>query len=333
MVFALGQIPALAQTPQTRSIQVSATVSRTPPAIQLSWPALSQARASYQVYRKARFAKSWGMPILALPATATNCTDGGVASGDAYEYMIIGSSANGTTNYATYGFIYAGLDAPMIDRRGKMILVVDNTYAAALDAGLSRLQQDLVGDGWAVIRHDVSRTQSVVSVKELIQSDYRADSNSVKSVLLFGHVPVPYSGNTASVTHEDNIGAAEADVFYADMDGVWTDTLVNHTGTSFDNPRLNNVPGDGRYDQSELPSDTELQIGRVDLSSMPSFPQGEQALLQNYLNKDHDFRCGVLQTPRKGDRQRRGWRWERNGCGRCGVPELHRLLWGNQCPH
>jgi hypothetical protein len=287
-------------SPQNRAIQISATVSRTPPAIRLSWPALAAARLPFKVFRKARSSKSWGAPVATLPPTATGWVDTRVAVGEAYEYMIIGSSRYQTTTWTTYGFIYAGIDVPMIDSRGKLILVVDNTHAAALDSELARLQQDLIGDGWTVIRHDVSPTQSVTSVKSLIQADYRADPSHVKSLILFGHVPVPWSGNTFPINLEDCVGATEADIFYADMDGVWTDTLVNHTGTAFDQARINNVPGDGKYDQSVIPSDTELEFGRVDLSKMPSFKQGERELLRNYLNKDHNYRTALLQVPRQG---------------------------------
>ena len=287
-------------SPQTRAIQVSASVSRTPPAIQLSWPALVSAQLPFKVYRKARFSKSWGSPITTLTPDATSWVDTQASVGEAYEYMIIGSSRYQTTTWATYGFIYAGIDVPMIDSRGTLILVVDNTHAPALDSELARLQQDLIGDGWTVIRHDVSPTQTVTSVKALIQADYKADPDRVKSLLLFGHVPVPWSGNTFPIALEDCVGATEADIFYADVDGVWTDTLVNHTGTAFDQARINNVPGDGRYDQSIIPSDTELQFGRVDLSKMPSFTQGERELLRNYLNKDHNYRTALLQVPRQG---------------------------------
>ena len=40
---------------------------------------------------------------------------------------------------------------------------------------LARLKQDLVGDGWLVLRHDVAQTATVLSIKSLIQADYLAD--------------------------------------------------------------------------------------------------------------------------------------------------------------
>jgi hypothetical protein len=69
--------------------------------------------------------------------------------------------------------------------------------------------------------------------------------------------------------------------------------------------RNRNVPGDGKFDQSDMPSQVELQVGRVDLANMPgrkvwggpaTFP-GEIELLRNYLRKDHEFRHKVINPP------------------------------------
>jgi hypothetical protein len=43
-----------------------------------------------------------------------------------------------------------------------------------------------------------------------------------------------------------------ADVYYADLDGTWTDASVNNTSAS--SPRNHNVRGDGKFDQSKVPS-------------------------------------------------------------------------------
>jgi hypothetical protein len=61
-----------------------------------------------------------------------------------------------------------------------------------------------------------------------------------------------------------------------------------------------NVPGDGKFDQSSLPSDVELQVGRVDLSNLPSFALSETELLRQYLNKDHNFRFKVTTAQPRG---------------------------------
>src|SRR5581483_3923481 len=168
------------------AVQASATVQSSPAQITLSWPQDNQvAVSSYTVYRKTLDATSWGSGI-PLSGSATSYVDTGVTVGTAYEYQIV----KVTSAYHGYGYVYAGINAPLIESRGKLVLPVDNTYAGALSNELVRLEQDLVGDGWAVLRHDVSRTASVPSVKSIIESEYNADPANVQAVFLFGHVPV-----------------------------------------------------------------------------------------------------------------------------------------------
>jgi len=274
------------------AVQVSATVQVSPPQVTLSWPAPSDA-TSYTVSRKLITDTSW--PAGTSTGTATTYADTNVALGSRYEYRVVktGSSATG------YGYIAVAIQAPLVDSRGKVILVVDTTTASDMPAELTRLQKDLLGDGWTVIRHDVARTETVPNVKALIKSDYTNDTTNVKSVFLFGRVPVPYSGEIAPDGHGDHIGAWPADVYYADMTGTWTDTSVNDTAGS--RTENHNVPGDGKFDQSYVPGTVNLQVGRVDLSNMPAFmPKTEKDLLLQYLNKDHDFRNKAFTAQPRG---------------------------------
>ncbi len=191
----------------------------------------------------------------------------------------------------------------MQDLHGKLILIVDNSISGSMPTELGQLQSDLICDGWQVIRHDVGRGDSVTSVKSLISNDYLADPANVKAVLLFGHVPVPYSGDINPDGHSDHKGAWGADSYYASMNGSWTDNSVNDTSSSarIDNSQANyNTPGDGKFDQSTLPADVTLQVGRVDLHDLPQFaPLTETDLLKNYLNKDHKFRTGQISLNRR----------------------------------
>jgi hypothetical protein len=88
-------------------------------------------------------------------------------------------------------------------------------------------------------------------------------------VFLLGRIRVPYSGDIYPDGHPDHEGAWPADVYYADMNGAWTDNAVNVTVAN--DERHRNVPEDGKFDQSVLPTDVELQIGRVDFANMPAF--------------------------------------------------------------
>src|SRR5205807_2233459 len=97
---------------------------------------------------------------------------GHIAVGGAYEYQIIKSSKLG---FKAYGYIYAGSNVPLVEQMGTIILIVDDTWIADLKFELARLEQDLVGDGWTVKRHDISRSDSVMNVKARIKADYEAD--------------------------------------------------------------------------------------------------------------------------------------------------------------
>ena len=285
------------------SVQVSAAVQTSPPQITLSWPQDSVATPNnYTIYRKTIDGSSWGTGT-PLSGNTTSFVDKNVTVGATYEYQIVKNSSS----YTGYGYIYSGINAPLVESRGKLVLLVDNTYASQLTNELARLQQDLVGDGWLVLRHDVSRTDTVPHIKSVIQSEYNADPANVTAVFLFGHVPVPYSGDIVPDGHIPNHqGAWPADVYYGDMHGAWTDNAVNDT--SADEARNHNVPGDGKFDQSTIPGNVELMVGRVDLSNLPgelvwngpaTFPS-ELDLLRNYLNKDHKFRQGQMSVPRRG---------------------------------
>jgi hypothetical protein len=291
--------PARAQlVPRQYAVEVTAAIQTAPPQVRLVWP-LDANATGYSVSRKLPTATSW-TSLTSLPGTATGYTDGNVALGGAYEYRISKSS---TLGISAFGYILAGVDAPLVENRGKLILLVDNTQAAPLAAELSRLQQDLAGDGWTVIRKDVSRTATVPSVKALIKTEYDADRANVKAVFLFGHIPVPRSGDINPDGHPNHIGAWAADTYYADMDGTWTDSSVNDT--SAERADNYNTPGDGKFDQGQIPSDLELALGRVDLSNMTCYSnktpaRSETDLLRAYLNKDHNFRHGLLNVPRRG---------------------------------
>jgi hypothetical protein len=296
--FAFVQISRADTDPKWYAVEASAAVQVNPPQVALSWPADVNA-TGYVVSRKMVGDEAWG-PGTSLAGSATSFVDANVSSGAAYEYQI---SKTTSVGYAGYGYVCAGINAPLIEQRGKLILIVDNLYAADLSAELARLQSDLVGDGWVVLRHDVSRNDSPANIKNIIQSDYVGDPVNVQAVFLFGHVPVPYSGNLNPDGHPNHQGAWPADVYYGDMDGSWTDSSVSNT--SAERQANWNVPGDGKFDQSDLPSDVELEVGRVDLSNMTCFsnktpPRYELDLLRQYLNKDHNFRHGRLAIQRRG---------------------------------
>ncbi|MEI7729701.1 MAG: hypothetical protein WCO56_09010 [Verrucomicrobiota bacterium] len=279
-----GQATAL----KDMAVQVSALVQTNPPKITLQWPVDSLA-TNYTVYRKTRDATNWGAGWV-LGTNVSRYEDTNVSVGCAWEYRVQKGGWAGSVPipYEADGYVYAGIETPLTENRGKLILLVDQTVTNALSEELIRLKWDLIGDGWQVLRHDVLPTDSVTNIKAIIQAEYNTDTNQVKAVFLLGHVPVPYSGDMAPDGHPDHTGAWPADVFYGDMHGVWTDAITGTNQSAY--LRIRNLPGDGKYDQDYLPASVELQVGRVDLYQMPAFSLSTVELLRQYLRKDHHFK-------------------------------------------
>ncbi len=273
------------------TIQITTSIQTSPPSITFTWAPITGS-TSIKIYRKTKTAYGWGTVAATLSGTATSYSDNTVALGGDYEYKIWSS---GTINAYTY--VYAGIKYPQVDYRGKIILLVDNTFAVTLASELKTLISDMIGDGWQIIRHDVSRTASPPAIKALIGTDYNADPANVKGVFLFGHVPVPYSGDQNPDGHPSHLGAWPADGYYVDFISTWTDTDISDTLAS--RPENQNRIGDGKFDQTGLDYSLGLQIGRVDLSNMPSFSSSEEQLLRQYLNKDHNYKQKVFNAARR----------------------------------
>lgn len=309
------------------AVQVEAEVAEVPPSITLKWPVVSRA-TDYAISRRSLAGDAWH-PVGTAAGSASSWQDPSVVAGQAYEYQVIRntkaiyhSTFTGATRLMPMtgiGYIYAGISVPPVDHRGTVILIVDNTMAGPCSAELARLRDDLIGDGWSVIRHDVRRgsltstsgpvpydAAGVTEVKDLIKNEYLKNPREVKSVFLFGHVPVPYSGNFSPGGHPvGHTGAYPADVYYGDMDGVWTDSVIDARGDWFFPAAAApyhsclNLPGDGKFDQSFLPTKAELEVGRVDLWGMEAWGGNEAEQLKQYLSKDHKHRHAQKVLPRR----------------------------------
>lgn len=296
MILALGSSGAEVD-PKYYAVMMNASVQNSPAQITLHWTA-DPAATGYTISRKAKTASSWST-LGSVGGGVNSYTDSNVAVGQEYEYCVTKSASTHTGR----GYLLAGINAPLKDIRGKMILLVDNTFSTTLANELKSLEWDLAGDGWTVIRRDISRTLTPPQVKAVIKGEYNADPSNVKAVFIFGHVAVPYSGNFGPDGHHDHQGAWAADTYYADMDGNWTDSSVYNV--SGQRPATHNVPGDGKFDQSEIPSNLELAVGRVDMYKLTCFSnkawsRSETDLLRAYIAKDHNFRHRVFTPARRG---------------------------------
>src|SRR5205807_1482407 len=123
-----------------------------------------------------------------------------------------------------YGYVYAGRALPLVESRGTALLVIDSSVidttlhpdtAEQGIADIDQYKQDLVGDGWAVreaVEEDIDRgverdknepnhdptdpkatdASQAILIRNIINDAY-FDAGSLESIVLIGHVPVPYS--------------------------------------------------------------------------------------------------------------------------------------------
>lgn len=290
--------------------------------VALSWARDSNA-TKYSIIRKLKSEKNFfNKDSVILPANATSFIDSTVEENVVYEYAICKNAKDGTFNRIAIGYVATGVDILPIATRGKVLILVDETLATQLAQKLDRFENTLTLDGWYPVRKTVPRAETFDSAKVMITKSYIEEEfvnpkgGVLESVVLVGRVPVPYSGGFKSGSnfsppdgHPDHGGAWPADAYYGDIVDdfgspalfSWSDQTVNMSRNNADSnavkarSRNENVPFDGKFDNTQLPSAIELQVGRIDFYNLPAFTgKTELQLLENYFDKNNAYRTGQI---------------------------------------
>lgn len=266
------------------TVKLSAIVQNSPVEVVLNWEN-DGSSTGYEIYRR-ESSGSWGSILASISSVESTYTDANVSNGLDYEYKVV---KQGTVT--GYGYINCAIELSEIENRGVLLFVVEDTYVGntLFDDAINTTIEDIENDGWFVERISVNQNDDVTSVKSLIVAQYNLNPSNTKGLYLIGHVPVPYSGRINPDGHPEHLGAWPTDAYYGDVNGSWTDFQVNDN-TSASDVRNHNVPGDGKFDQSLLPSAVELEVGRIDFKNLPAFSDSEEELLIRYLNKAHAYK-------------------------------------------
>jgi Peptidase family C25 len=280
----LGLNTLQAQVSKDATVPMTATLNTGPTSITLTWANPGNANLLILRRTKGQAGNGWVQLVNATASNLTSLMDNGIVNGQIYEYVI--QRTLGTIN--AFGYAHVAVNANPVNTRGKILIFVDSTTAIKLAPELVRLKNDMRGDGWWPITFYTGLSSTVQSVKNQIIASYNADPLNVKSLLLLGNVPIPYSGDANWDGHPDHAGAWPSDAYYADVNGVWTDNTVNDVTPS--RAANVNIPGDGKFDQSYMPTAAELQVGRVDFRRInaPLFGSANAiGLMKRYLDKNH----------------------------------------------
>lgn len=278
-----------AQVSKDATVPMTATLNSNPISVTLTWENPGNANLLVLRRTKGQAGNTWVQALNVTASNLTTLTDNTVANGQTYEYVI----QRALGGIFAFGYAHVAINSAPVNSRGKILIFVDSTTADALGPELIRLKNDMRGDGWWPIAFHTGPSSTVQSIKNQIVTSYNEDPANVKSVLLLGTVPIPYSGDANWDGHAEHAGAWPADTYYADVNGTWTDATVNNTSPA--RAANDNIPGDGKFDQSYLPSPAELQVGRVDFRRLDAVAFGAAdhiGLMKRYLDKNHNWRVG-----------------------------------------
>ncbi len=217
-----------------------------------------------------------------------------------YEYRVNRHSTIPVYDHPT---ITVGRNGVAMDRRGRALILVDNTVSNSIATELEAYKADLIADGWIVTTTNAPRhmdpaypnpwtgtnwysyTNQVSSamttnrvnataLKSYITNWHNLSPNDTNVIVIVGHVTVPYSGSIAEDGHPEHRGAWPADSWYGDLTGAWLDDqlllpdgMTNSDGTLVGFvPIAVNYPNDGRWNQNTLPLEPDGSPGRLELA-------------------------------------------------------------------
>ena len=158
-------------------------------------------------------------------------------------------------------------------QQGLVYVLVETSVFDRIENSLDRYANDLESiEGFSVGIYTVS-TSNTTAVRLLLQ---QALPEGLVGCLLVGDIPAAYyQYGDFSIVPPINITFA-TDFYYMDLDGTWTDS---------DN--------DGIFDGHSGNVEPEIWVGRL----KPSILGNEIANLQNYFNKNHNYKTGSLSLP------------------------------------
>lgn len=278
-----------------------AEVDMTAPSVKIKLlDAASNTTNITKIYRRPLYApgSAWVLAAASLPAGTTQWIDVNVNAGEVWEYQVkrIGTWSYNSQAYNATGYTVGSLMKDNSNYQGRMILLVADNISTGLAAKYKRLKKELTGEGWFVNELIVPKAvgwdngNAVVGIRNQIATLYNnAPANDKPKVLfILGHVPMPRSGSTSVTSpdgHNQNMGARGCDGYYADINGVYTDTTATFNPGGLQTPLAINLPGDYKWDQDFFPSSLEMAFGRVDFEDLTSTTLTELQFTENYLDR------------------------------------------------
>jgi len=166
----------------------------------------------------------------------------------------------------------------------RILLVVEDSLYASIKTKLQRFVQDLQKEGWGVLVYRFG-SGTPQSLRAYLRSRYK-EKGGLAGALLIGDIPyIVYEMMQSWYGTDREYEDFPCDIFYMDLDGSWSDSKTDESVQ----------PGNGKYDTRSGDIGLEIWVGRL-LTSNVSCLGTEAGVLNNYFEKNHQFRTGKLRT-------------------------------------
>ncbi|MBU0519838.1 hypothetical protein KJ564_12980, partial [bacterium] len=165
-----------------------------------------------------------------------------------------------------------------VDQTGPVLIVMQTNLQGPLTGYIDTYLTDLTNEGWDPILIHFSGSEPA-DLKAVITDYYYSDD--ILGALLIGDLPVAWFELYEDFDNDglpDNPYQVQfpCDLYYMDLDGGWYDGDV-----------------DGVLDTHVFNWEPEIFVGQLIASPLGN----EIALLQNYFDKNHNFRTGAITLP------------------------------------
>jgi hypothetical protein len=158
------------------------------------------------------------------------------------------------------------------DQKGvEFYVIVNTTLYNQVQASVDQYMMDLIGEGYdAELYTSLGGTPE--NLRAFLQGGY---ADGLLGCILIGDLPVPWFETDFGDPPEH--AEFPIDLFYMDLDGVFTDTDY-----------------DGVYDSHTGDLYPEIYVGRLTASPLTLDGANEVDLIENYFRKDHLYRSDLL---------------------------------------
>jgi hypothetical protein len=159
-------------------------------------------------------------------------------------------------------------------RSGSVAILTESDLAQHLSAEIDQFATDLQDEGYTVFCYNITGG-TPETLRTFLQQVYSTDS--IEGALFIGDLPVPWF---EVYDFGGSLAQFPIDLFYMDLNGHWLDTIN---------------PGNGLYDGHHGEMKPEIYIGRL----TPNGTGVDTLVLRNYFLKDHNYRTGMLDLPKR----------------------------------